>query len=124
MITGIVNVDNQATIQVTVLGPSGRRKSVEALIDTGFDGFLSLPPEVIDGLMLRWRDRRFAVLADGKETVFDVYLGAVLWNGKRKTISILETDATPFVGMSLLNGYELKVQVRPEGDVTIKRMRR
>ena len=123
MITGIVTIDRQAIIRLTVLGASGRRRSVEALIDTGFDGFLSLPSSAIEALKLNWRDRRFAILADGSETVFDVYRGVVDWDGRRRSVSIHEADAVPLVGMALLNGYELNVRVRRQGRVVIKRLK-
>ena len=33
-----------------------------------------------------------------------------------------EAATTPLLGMSLLEGYELTVQVRPAGNVTIKEL--
>jgi predicted aspartyl protease len=42
MITGVVNSDYEAIIRLTVLGPAGQRQKIRAVIDTGFDGYLSL----------------------------------------------------------------------------------
>ena len=47
MIRGEVSADWEATIRLKVLGPSGQEEDVEAVIDTGFNGFLTLPPDLI-----------------------------------------------------------------------------
>lgn len=39
-------------------------------------------------------------------------------------ILVDEADADPLLGMSLLKGYELKMQVRTRGKITIKRLPR
>ena len=44
MITGVVTSFHQATIRLIVRGPAGQAQEIEAVIDTGFDGALSLPP--------------------------------------------------------------------------------
>ena len=64
-----------------------------------------------------------ATLADGSECIYDRYQATVVWDGKPIEVFVDEMDADSLVGMRLLNGYELKVQVRPEGKVTIKRLR-
>ncbi len=46
-ITGVVMADRQALIRLTVRGPAGQEHEIEAIIDTGFDGWLSLPPSFI-----------------------------------------------------------------------------
>lgn len=118
MITGIVTAAREAIVRLTVRGPGGQQK-VEAVIDTGFDGWLSLPPPLVRVLALPWRRRGRAYLADGSESLFDIYEATVLWDKRRRRIPVDEADTTPLVGMALLSGYELNVQVRSRGKVTI-----
>ncbi len=73
MISGLVTGDRQALIHLTVRGPTGQEQEIEAIIDTGFDGCLSLPSSLIVLLSLVWRERGRALLADGSESVFDIY---------------------------------------------------
>lgn len=47
MIAGHVNADREAIIRLEVRGRTGRVQKVDAVIDTGFDGWLSLPPSQI-----------------------------------------------------------------------------
>jgi predicted aspartyl protease len=42
-------------------------------IDTGFNGWLSLPPNLINQLNLKWKRRGRAILGDGSECVFNIY---------------------------------------------------
>ena len=80
VIEGQVTTEHEAVIRLTVRGPSGQGQQVEAVIDTGFSGWFSLPPEWIASLGLPWRRRirgaragwrcrGRALLADGSESV-------------------------------------------------------
>jgi hypothetical protein len=61
-------------------------------------------------------------LADGSESVFDIYTGAVVWDRRKRVIPMDEADTTPLVGTGLLAEYELNAEFRPRGNVTIKRL--
>lgn len=71
-------------------------------------------------LGLVWRQRGRALLADGRESVFDIYQGTVVWDGEVHRIPVDEAETAPLVGMSLLEGYELTVQVQPGGNVSLR----
>jgi clan AA aspartic protease len=122
MITGRVTY-REASIQLTVRGARSRERKIRAVIDTGYTAFLSLPPVLIASLGLQWKSSGRGILAHGSECLFDVYVGKVIWDGKERTVLVDEADTDPLVGMALLNGYELKMQIRPGGEVTIKRLR-
>jgi clan AA aspartic protease len=121
VITGQVIAD-EARIRLKVRGPRNREAEIDAVIDTGFTASLSLPPDLIASLALEWRSIDRGILADGSEVLFDVYEGQVLWDRQRRRILIDESDTDPLIGMALLRGYELKIQVRNEGRVSIKRL--
>jgi predicted aspartyl protease len=81
-----------------------------------------LPPNLIASLGLDWRSSGRGILADGSECLFDVYAGTVIWDGQDRAILIDEADTDPLVGMALLSGYELTIENRPNGSVSIKRL--
>jgi len=122
MINGAVSSDRQVVIPLTIRGNAGYDRDIEAIIDTGFDGWLSLPPSLIAALALEWRQRGRAFLADGSECVFDIYEGTAIWDGQNVRIPVHEAETAPLVGMSLLDGYELVIQVRSSGTVTIRKL--
>lgn len=121
MITGVVQSD-EARIRLKVKGLRGREQEVEAVIDTGYTASLTLPPAVIAALGLHWQSMDRFTLADGSDCIFDVYVAKLQWEGKVRTILVDEVDSEPLVGMRLLRGHELKMQVRARGKVSIKRL--
>lgn len=123
MITGVVQA-GEGRIRLKVKGRQGREQEVEAVIDTGYTASLTLPPALIQALGLRWQTVDRFKLADGSLCIFDVYEAKVLWDGKVRQILIDEADAEPLLGMRLLKGHELRMQVRYRGKVTVKRLSR
>jgi clan AA aspartic protease len=123
MIRGIVTENREAIIRLTVLGSGSRKRSIEAVVDTGYDGDLSLPPNLITKLGLVWRRRGRAEMADGTISTFDIYDGAVMWDSRRRKVLVDEADAVPLIGMSLLANCALRVEVWPGGQVTATRRR-
>jgi clan AA aspartic protease len=121
VITGFVNA-GEGRVRLKVKGPHRREHEIEAVIDTGYTASLTLPPALIAALGLRWWSVDRGTLADGSECLFDVFKAKVIWDGKVRPVLVNEADADPLVGMRLLRGYELKMQVRARGKVTIKRL--
>jgi predicted aspartyl protease len=60
-----------------------------------------------------------ATLADGSQTIFDVYEATIVWNGREQRIAVDEAETAPLRGMRLLSGSEVGLQVWPGGTVTI-----
>jgi clan AA aspartic protease len=123
MITGVVQA-GEGRVRLKITGRQRREQEIEAVIDTGYTASLTLPPAVIQALGLRWQTVDRFKLADGSITIFDVYEAKVMWDGKVRQILVDEADAEPLVGMRLLKGHELRMQVRYRGKVAIKRLRR
>ena len=122
MIRGVVT-RYEGIVRLSVFGRRGQRETVEAVVDTGYDGFLTLPPTMIRELELEWLSNGHAILADGSECLFDLHEGEVIWDRRHMLIQIDSSDATPLVGMRLLEGFELTMQVRQDGPVLITRMK-
>lgn len=121
MITGRVT-DYEAIIRISIYNSSGQIFERDAIIDTGFDGWLSLPPAFIGMLGLTWKRRGLAVLADGSRSIFNMYEAIVIWDKQLLTIPIDEADSEPLVGMSLMEGYELTIRAVNGGIVTLSQI--
>ncbi len=65
MIEGFVNANYEPVITLAVQGPSGRSQDIEAVVDTGFNGFLTLPPALVVDLGLTFQSEGWATLANG-----------------------------------------------------------
>jgi predicted aspartyl protease len=71
MIQGVVNLRREATLTVVIGNSQGQRQVLDTVIDTGFNGSLTLPSAVIAALELPWSGSDAVTLGDGSETLFD-----------------------------------------------------
>jgi clan AA aspartic protease len=123
MISGIVKA-RAAWVRLAVRGTASSEERIDAVIDTGYNGWLTLPAELITALKLPWKTVVTGTLADGSEAPFEVFEGQVIWDGKPRRVPIHEANAKPVIGMALLKGYELNIQVRSRGRVAIRQLKR
>jgi len=72
-------------------------------------------------LDLPFRRQGRAVLADGSETLFDVYEAEVVWDERPRRVFV-DADTDPLIGMAMLDGHELTVQVVNEGGIFIRKL--
>jgi clan AA aspartic protease len=122
MIRGVINPEFEPIIPLSIRRADGKIFTQDAIVDTGFNGWLSLPPDLIVALNLSWKRRGRAILGDGSECVFNVYEAIVLWDDTLLAIPVDEADAEPLVGMSLMEGYALKMQIFEGGPVELRKM--
>lgn len=99
---------------------AGGGEEVEAVIDTGFDGELTLPKKTIRQLGYPYAGSAGGTLADGTEVQFDYHEGRALWHGHVRPVAVLAAEGQPLVGMALLRGSRLAVDAVPGGQVLIE----
>lgn len=120
MIEGAVNAALEAVVALSVEGPSGHKRDINAVIDTGYNGVLTLPPAIVQELDLPYLTRWRATLANGSEDLFDVHDATLNWDGHPLSVPIEAADTTPLAGMALLHGHSLFVEVHDGGRVVIE----
>jgi clan AA aspartic protease len=120
-LSGIVSAEREAVVPLTVLGPgsSGRSVEVEAVLDTGFTGHLTLAPEIVAQLGLPLLGSRNTVLADGSRVALDVHRAEVFWDGRRRPVQALVAGGEALAGMSLLWGHRLILSATEGGEVIV-----
>ncbi len=121
MIRGMVNGEYEAIIRIRIQDAAGFAHEVDAIIDTGFNGYLTLPPALIAMLGLTRLSRGRALLANGSEELVDIYGVNVEWDGQQEEVEVDAIDAAPLVGMSLMDRFDLHIEVMDGGDVIIEK---
>jgi clan AA aspartic protease len=119
MLTGRVTSAREAMVPITVHGPDGARVDAEATIDTGFDGYVALPPSVVTDLELPFAGRAVATLGDGSTTSLDLFLAGLEWHDGLRDVLVLAADGGTLLGMAILAGSRLTVDVVEDGAVTL-----
>jgi clan AA aspartic protease len=120
VLTGKINSRLEAVVKLWVRGSEGRVLEAEAIVDTGFSGFLSLTQEMVAELRLPSEGRILGILADGSESYFPVYRAIILWHGQPQLTYVSAVESEPLLGMSMLYGSELAMQVIEGGEVAIR----
>jgi clan AA aspartic protease len=107
--TGSVDRLRQPRIKLTV---KGNRKSINInpAIDTGFNGYLSLPVAIAIPLGLELKGEVPVELADGSLKKELTFRGAVNWQGLEYDIDIFLTESVDaLLGSGLLQGLKLTI---------------
>ena len=120
MMQGIVNQSCEATISLVISNATRQTQLINAVIDTGFTGYLSLSREIIESLKLPWTGIDRGTLGDGSDVTFEVYAVTVIWDGQYRDIPVNEAETDPLIGMGLLYGYDLRIRAVEGGTVVIE----
>jgi clan AA aspartic protease len=119
MVEGSVYGESDALVELAVLGPEGRKERLDFRVDTGFDGALTLHPAVVAALGLPPMGARWIRVGDGRMVLCDLFDAQVEWDGEPRPIDVLAADIAPLLGMELLGGHQLRIDVVDGGAVRI-----
>lgn len=117
---GSVSSRLEAVLSLRLRGPAGAVVELPAIVDTGYTGSLSLPQRVVSQLQLPLRAGSRAVPADGSERLFEMFAVEVFWDGEWVGVVGSALGSEALVGMSLLAGRVLLVEVSPGGVVEVR----
>jgi clan AA aspartic protease len=110
----------QPVLPVTFRLDDGRSVVIEFVVDTGYAGFLALPPAAVAALGLRSDFDLRVNLADVSEVIAPAYAARIVWNGLETDVRVLAMGRRPLLGTSLLHGCELVAQFAENGVVTVE----
>jgi clan AA aspartic protease len=118
--TGMVNDRLEATLRVVVAGADGQPpQEVSAVIDTGYNGAITLPPSLVAVLSLPRGASREVTLGDASRKVFDYFNAQVVWDYQMRKVRVLCVEGEPLIGTALLRGYKLESDFVPGGPVAL-----
>jgi clan AA aspartic protease len=120
MTSGYMRGASEALAAVSVGRPDGSFVTVDAVIDTGFTQYLTLPSRTISELGLTRNGTATVVLADGSRKRVPVFKARVRFRGTIRSVDIEESEGDIILGMGMLYGYRLTVDVIEDGDVSIE----
>lgn len=123
-ITGSVTPDGGEAAIGLHLHRSSSSTEVRAIIDTGFEGTLWLPPELAADFILDPLLRRSAEveLADGSTLEVEMYRVGLLWHDRPRVVRAYVAPGEVLIGMELLRGSRLVVDAVPGGEVIIEEL--
>jgi len=119
VIQGLVNARHEAIVRLKVRGPGGAEADVDTIVDSGFTSSLTLPMAEVTALNLVRQSGGTAVLADGSVRQFDIFAAEIAWDGTWRAVLVSAVGNESLLGMRLLAGHKLVIEVVPGGLVQI-----
>ena len=119
MISGAVWPNRRAIVSVELLAADGQFQPFNFVLDTGFDGDLSLPAQTLHGLAAAAEIERVIELAAGSRTTTPTWSATALWEGESRTVLIMESTGEPLLGMNLLWQSRITLEARAYGPMEI-----
>ena len=119
MIQGAVNARREAVVRLRVRGPGGAEATVDMIVDSGSTLSRTLPAAAVAALGLVRQSGGTATLADGSVRPFDIYAADVEWGGTWRAVLVSAVGNEALLGMGLLAGHKVVVEVVPGGLVEI-----
>ncbi len=114
--------DGRAMVPVIFRLPQQPDFSLDFVIDTGFNDYLTLPPQAVSALNLPLYSSIPARLADGSEALLPVYLATILWDNIEKVVPILASGYKPLLGTAMMEGYHLEIDFEDNGLVSLEKL--
>src|SRR6266704_3967830 len=108
MLKGFVNARREPVIRIALLSSRNRSQSFPAVIDTGFNGTLSLPETLMRRLGWRWIGHESYEIATGDVVREKVFVGRIRWMRQIQEVDIVASHAKDIlIGTRLLEGRRL-----------------
>lgn len=96
MITGRVE-EFQALVGVTFRLPNKPDIEIEFVVDTGFEGAITMPLDAVLALGLPFLQEMNANLANNESVRADVHVATVVWDGKPMDVPVLAIGRRPLL---------------------------
>jgi clan AA aspartic protease len=115
-------VDGRVVLPVSFCLGNDTDLMINCVVDTGFNDYLTLPPQAVAAMGLPFYTTTVARLADGRKYSIPIHSARIRWNNREELVPVLATGIKPLLGTALLQGFRLIVEFANDGIVKIERM--
>jgi clan AA aspartic protease len=117
---GEITPDRQAVVGVVLKTIAGDDVFIDAVVDTGFTEALLVPMEIIEECGYEYAEDIDFLMGNGVSELLPAFRGVVVWHGVDIDLFVVASQAGPLLGMRLLEGSRLAMDVLDGGSVTIQ----
>jgi predicted aspartyl protease len=118
---GVVTAQNELLISLRFRGTSGIF-DMPMTIDTGFNDYLALTQDAIAALGLTEFEKVHFKTADGKHVISHYFVSEIEWFGSWMRVPVIRIEGGNFIGVAMLEGCRLTVEVKERGEVRIEKL--
>lgn len=110
--------DNLPRLMLSLPGRHGT-VNVEFVVDTGFDGELTVPSRLLQELDTVFTSNHFVLLADSTRRDTPQFQIDLDWNEELRPTEIIALEGRPLLGNLLLYGCQLQIDMTDGGEVVV-----
>jgi clan AA aspartic protease len=115
-------IDRKAIAPVIFRLPQQPDFSLDFVIDTGFNGYLTLPAQAVSAMNLPLYSSTPIKLADGSEALSAIHLATVVWDDVEKVVLVLASGYKPLLGTAMMEAYHLEIDFEDNGLVSLEKI--
>jgi clan AA aspartic protease len=104
VIEGEFSARREVTLSLTIFDARSEPHEIPVVLDTGFDGFLTLPDVLLSALRLQTTEIHTVLLGDGTERDMSGYQGRVRWLEQERVVDIIAAEGMPLIGIGMVYG--------------------
>lgn len=112
----------RATVPVIFRLPEQPDFSLDFVIDTGFNGYLTLPLQAVNAINLPLSANTPATLADGSQILLSIHLATIVWDNVERVVPILVSGNKPLLGTAMMQRYDLEIDFEDDGLVSLAKI--
>lgn len=115
-------VDKKIVLPVGLLLSQDTILSIEFVVDTGFNGYLTLPLSAVGAMNLPLFSTTIAILADGTHVEIPTHIATINWQDRELRVPVLAMGTKPLLGMGLLDRCRLIVEFSEDGSIELEKL--
>jgi clan AA aspartic protease len=115
-------IGGKAIVSVIFRLPGQPDFSLDFAVDTGFNSYLTLPPQAVSAMNLPLHSSIPARLADGSQVILSVHLATIVWDNAERVVPILASGNKPLLGTAMMKGYHLEIDFEENGLISLKKI--
>ena len=115
-------VDGRVVLPIKFCIAEGTDFAIDCVVDTGFNDYLTLPPQVVAVLNLSLYSTTLARLADGSRYSIPIHSARIRWDNREQLVPVLATGIKPLLGTALLRGFCLTVEFSDDGMIKVEKL--
>lgn len=104
VILGETDAFGNVRFTISIRDRNGDIHELPAILDTGYEGYVTLPSELAQTLGLTANGTERITLGDGKEVDVDIIPVSIVWEEHDRRLRALIAPGLPLIGIRLLRG--------------------
>jgi clan AA aspartic protease len=115
-------VDKKIILPVRFLLSQEMIFSIEFVVDTGFNGYLTLPIGAVGAMNLQLFSTTATILADGTQSLIPTHIATIDWHGEEILVPVLAMGGKPLLGTGLLSQCRLLAEFTEDGTIELEKL--